>query len=205
MYQRHWNLSRRSLRGSVDWNSVKYFLIASTASSLPSWECGLKYMHVPYLFSRLSVAPFVGVWIEIEKKWKKHIRILSRSLRGSVDWNNPPISVNNWANSRSLRGSVDWNQFLEIVTDVPHWSLPSWECGLKSTIGGFIPLVTESLPSWECGLKFSLWYLRNLEVRVAPFVGVWIEISFASTIGTPCECRSLRGSVDWNWIMYCNL
>ena len=33
--------------------------------SLPSWECGLKYLIYANLILQLHVTPFVGVWIEI--------------------------------------------------------------------------------------------------------------------------------------------
>ena len=40
-------------------------------SSLPSWECGLKYLIKPYHNRVCLVTPFVGVWIEIEIWHKK--------------------------------------------------------------------------------------------------------------------------------------
>ena len=33
------------------------------------------------------------------------------------------------------------------------WSLPSWECGLKSNNSTIRCFSIRSLPSWECGLK----------------------------------------------------
>ena len=33
--------------------------------SLPSWECGLKYLRISYQSQQKFVAPFVGVWVEI--------------------------------------------------------------------------------------------------------------------------------------------
>ena len=41
-------------------------LVVPVARSLPSWECGLKYLPSYLLPDSNSVAPFVGVWIEIE-------------------------------------------------------------------------------------------------------------------------------------------
>ena len=34
-------------------------------SSLPSWECGLKYVFRHLYVCHIVVTPFVGVWIEI--------------------------------------------------------------------------------------------------------------------------------------------
>ena len=56
-------------------------------------------------------------------------------------------------------------------------SLPSWECGLKSQRPMWHRSALLSLPSWECGLKFSFRRYLQMRGRVAPFVGVWIEIS----------------------------
>ena len=36
-------------------------------SSLPSWECGLKFFGFQHRFKSNLVAPFVGVWIEIDQ------------------------------------------------------------------------------------------------------------------------------------------
>ena len=108
-YHNSTNYTRRSLRGSVDWNheskfdeehakkslpswecGLKYFLLGRDSSqkrSLPSWECGLKLvLNVIYMKS-CDVAPFVGVWIEIYNNSYKRNNESSRSLRGSVDWN----------------------------------------------------------------------------------------------------------------------
>ena len=79
-------------------------------------------------------------------------------------------------------------------------------------------LILLSLPSWECGLKFSsqsdvfqrdrvapfvgVWIeivydLEDVEeVSVAPFVGVWIEIVHGGGFTGQAGGRSLRGSVD---------
>ena len=35
-----------------------------------------------------------------------------------------------------------------------------------------------------------------VNIAVAPFVGVWIEIPFATSLTCSCPSRSLRGSVD---------
>ena len=57
-------------------------------------------------------------------------------------------------------------------------SLPSWECGLKSPASLIFSTVCSSLPSWECGLKSGTHRGAESPDRVAPFVGVWIEIGY---------------------------
>ena len=82
-----------SLRGSVDWNITILTAARIYVRSLPSWECGLKYLaSYPTQSPRtrhslrgsvdwnkrdgeptadfIRVTPFVGVWIEIKKMFK---------------------------------------------------------------------------------------------------------------------------------------
>ena len=77
--------------------------------SLPSWERGLKpSSSVPTALTG-NVAPFVGAWIETLGSGSILV-LCSRSLRGSVDWNQHPASYVAELYCRSLRGSVDWNE-----------------------------------------------------------------------------------------------
>ncbi|MFR5058163.1 hypothetical protein, partial [Faecalimonas umbilicata] len=59
---------------------------------------------------------------------------------------------------------------------LPRPSLPSWECGLKSTSLEAMGKAFKSLPSWECGLKFMVVERAISSKSVTPFAGVWIEI-----------------------------
>ena len=59
--------------------------LATISESLPSWECGLKSERACATEIPWSVAPFVGVWIEIIYKVLNNLQTLCRSLRGSVD------------------------------------------------------------------------------------------------------------------------
>ena len=53
-----------------------------------------------------------------------------------------------------------------------------------------------SLPSWECGLKSTGKFINVSHKSVAPFVGVWIEIRGLTPCSADKTSRSLRGSVD---------
>ena len=53
-----------------------------------------------------------------------------------------------------------------------------------------------SLPSWECGLKLTFFHPFVKLILVAPFVGVWIEITTSPSMSRTGIRRSLRGSVD---------
>ena len=44
---------------------LKVFYKACFIPSLPSWERGLKYLHVISDLNLFGVAPFMGAWIEI--------------------------------------------------------------------------------------------------------------------------------------------
>ena len=59
--------------------------LATISESLPSWECGLKSERACATEIPWSVAPFVGVWIEILIQHCDCIFLYRRSLRGSVD------------------------------------------------------------------------------------------------------------------------
>ncbi len=54
-------------------------------TSLPSWECGLKFLYIVKKLAKINVTPFVGVWIEISKLGWKRNQENCHSLRGSVD------------------------------------------------------------------------------------------------------------------------
>ena len=77
-----------SLCGSVDWNMDSLDMHTFTSSSLPVWECGLKFLGSLGLSSYQYVTPCVGVWIEIACREEKMGKGASHSLCGSVDWNN---------------------------------------------------------------------------------------------------------------------
>ena len=95
-----------SLRGSVDRNTKnnveKYrdivtpfagvwieiapeLSIRNVRRSLPSRECGLKFLHLSNDFVCHFVTPFAGVWIEIQVSVYRSSDKSSHSLRGSVD------------------------------------------------------------------------------------------------------------------------
>ena len=139
----------------------------------------------------------MGVWIEIKFEFEDEIESC--------------MSLPSW--------ECGLKYFWSIWRALQMMSLPSWECGLKwerSTAPTDLPW---SLPSWECGLKFLfrlywLWVysvapfvgvwieitthikLRYIPTYVAPFVGVWIEIIVTCSQRGACRGRSLRGSVD---------
>ena len=120
-----------SLRGSVDWNPVKFNVSKISVVSLPSRECGLKFTVLTVLPPVVLVTPFAGVWIEITSSagiwcgtdvtpfagvwieicWRSNnLRTQPcHSLRGSVDWNLITKALYACTCCHSLRGSVDWN------------------------------------------------------------------------------------------------
>ena len=53
--------------------------------SLPSWERGLKLSEAYIKSTGALVAPFVGAWIEMERKGVHRWVLVCHSLRGSVD------------------------------------------------------------------------------------------------------------------------
>ena len=196
-----------------------YWLILQ---SLPSWECGLKSFYTPIdeqdsqgrslrgsvdwnlsdkkFVNAITVAPFVGVWIEIDTAGTLIPIFLSRSLRGSVDWNLVGIKAAYLQLSRSLRGSVDWNGWGRVLDYIGvrcrslRGSVDWNKLGQVKNEGG---IVAPFVGVW---IEMFTTYESCYNLRVAPFVGVWIEIGKSMCNGDTVECRSLRGSVDWNYL-----
>ena len=69
------------------WIEITICAPATTAplTSLPSWECGLKFLSLEERDKKLLVAPLVGVWIEILASLEERDKKPCRSPRGSVD------------------------------------------------------------------------------------------------------------------------
>ena len=169
-------LIRRSPRGSVDWNFFRFRYGIFPWLSLPTRECGLKYVS------------------EVPRGNTNR-----RSPRGSVDWNRMARDFIRMDYGRSPRGSVDWNNLPDASFDRFVGSLPTRECGLKYNtlicsadyirrsprgsvdwnhhITSIKSASRTSLPTRECGLKFSRHPQGQMIQWVAPHAGVWIEIS----------------------------
>ena len=98
---------------------------------------------------------------------------------------------------RSSRGSVDWNPKTS-----PRWLqrmvAPLVGAWIEINVSSNIIKPLESLLSWERGLKSS--YIRNINIRNCRSsrgsVDWNIHISYIYISNT---CRSSRGSVDWNY------
>ena len=134
-----WNLNMKireiyhyshSLRGSVDWNLRTYARINGRSRSLPTRECGLKFLIRHPLISANTVTPYAGVWIEIcvithfAKNTDRH------SLRGSVDWNWRHCSPSDVFCVTPYAGV--WIEIVWTGLFFLHFrSLPTRECGLK--------------------------------------------------------------------------
>ena len=110
--------------------AVKCF-VTHWVLSLPSWECGLKYLDKVSTNPQPQVTPFVGVWIEMNVYSGVAIKVFVTPFVGV--WIEIQCAVGMLTHSKQ--------------------SLPSWECGLKSLTYDDSLSYYESLPSWECGLK----------------------------------------------------
>ena len=144
-------------------------------TSLLSWERGLKSRLIVVIHWRSVVAPLVGAWIEMV--------IYSDSIRSVV--------------SRSSRGSVDWN--LYIIHLIHLFSVaPLVGAWIEMPELGEVCNYDLSLLSWERGLKLNHIRKINNPGNVAPLVGAWIEIWCMLRKKDCVYRRSSRGSVDWN-------
>ena len=75
-------------------------------------------------------------------------------------------------------------------------SHPSWVCGLKPLTKVVGLLNMKSHPSWVCGLKQNESVQKHENVKVTPFVGVWIETSCGWLTYHQFRGHTLRGCVD---------
>ena len=124
---------------------------STSAKSLPSRERGLKYQKAPETHRRSLSLP------SRERGLKYCFDALrctasGRSLRGSVDWNNVVRKI--WSHGKVAPFAGAWIEIMSLWFQAPQSaSLPSRERGLKwwriILNSGFL----WSLPSWECGLK----------------------------------------------------
>ena len=168
----------------------------------------------------MKVAPFAGAWIEI--LWVDIVSItsISRSLRGSVDWNTITVIYMVFVIRRSLRGSVDWNSSIlyfliyfivapfagawieitktgEMIKTLTSRSLRgSVDWNLQVLVSHYS--LRMSLPSRERGLKYNHSYLYGFGFGSLPSRERGLKYSRKQGIAH-LFCRSLRGSVDWNW------
>ena len=208
-----------SLRGSVDWNPVKFNVSKISVVSLPSRECGLKFTVLTVLPPVVLVTPFAGVWIEITSSagiWCGTDVTPFAGVWIEICWRSNNLRTQP---CHSLRGSVDWN-CVKPVIHIPYFlSLPSRECGLKFNHKSTICLHMLSLPSRECGLKSRcilpclrpLWSLPSrecgLKLKIFVVFSVMWRHSLRGSVDwnpikllpmLPTKSHSLRGSVDWN-------
>ena len=210
----------RSLRGSVDWNSLSSCRWSDSVMSLPSRERGLKYIHPVSPNTLCKVAPFAGAWIEIFQRrlWNSCVR--SRSLRGSVDWNNAAI-ITRYVNSVAPFAGAWIEIYFNFVfaswafvapfagawIEITHLLHLSFALTVAPFAGAWIEIqVTEKISERNAVAPFAGAWIEILLVKanwyclwVAPFAGAWIEMQLLVCRHGKTSRRSLRGSVDWNY------
>ena len=109
--------------------TISFGICVISKQSLPSWECGLKYVKRAFFKRKGKVTPFVGVWIEISfcriawvicwslPSWECGLKYSKRRISSSPQNVTPFVGV--WIEifnvaflslsylCHSLRGSVD--------------------------------------------------------------------------------------------------
>ena len=66
-------------------------------------------------------------------------------------------------------------------------SHPTWVRGLKQNEGSRLDNANKSHPTWVRGLKLPKQILQKVMLRVAPYVGAWIETPESGSIGMPLD------------------
>ena len=142
----------------MDWNIVVMYIRKSnrchTLRGCVDWNC-LRRLRIWRLY---NVTPYVGVWIETPQI-AHIINSNCHTLRGCVDWNRAlSCELVVLILGHTLRGCVDWNNSsIVIVSESP-----------SHTLRGCV--------DWNKNAR-----LRNNELNVTPYVGVWIETYFNSS------------------------
>ena len=126
-------------------------------TSLPTWGRGLKFVVISVSAAFASVAPYMGAWIEIVQDDGQTGNVLVAPYMGA------------W-----IEITVPRSGSTATIT-----SLPTWERGLKSVSRAIFRVMSLSLPTWERGLKSSTRHSHRLYLRVAPYMGAWIEIEIS--------------------------
>ena len=169
------------------------------------------------MLQKISVAPLVGAWIEIERLTERSSKYHVAPLVGA--WIEIyGIDLKSTLLSRSSRGSVDWN-CAGVVGIAIGVSLLSWERGLKwlvckSKIGetgrssrGSVDwnlIKDKDYNAYDVAPLVGAWIEMPMIAvlaaasTVAPLVGAWIEILRYQQPHCDSYRRSSRGSVDWN-------
>ena len=167
-----------------------------TASSHPSWVCGLKPDDVCCPPAECHVTPFVGVWIETRCHvlhwcvccvtpfvgvWIETLPPWSciGSRKSHPSWvcglKQVLVVALDCAHRHTLRGCVDWNR-------------------RKTTACAILP-VTPFVGVW---IETAAFVRMRQHIEVTPFVGVWIETVRRLLYLAAVVCHTLRGCVDWN-------
>ena len=145
--------SCHSLRGSVDWNSKSPVSLLSSSTSLPSWECWLKYNGDDFSKNLFLVTPFVGVLIEI-------LQDLKEVRQNEVT---PFVGVLIEIKKHRLHNyTKKVTPFVGVLIEIDYSTIIENQKNVTPFVGVLIEI--------RMLLLHKFWY------RVTPFVGVLIEI-----------------------------
>ena len=167
-----------TLRGYMSWNHdnrierLKYFCHCTLLGCM-SWNCKVLWK----VQTVWVIASYVGVWI----KTKHNLNICASPLLHPMwVYELKPAYTEKHSNYKAdctLRGCMSWN--CDYWTDYPWCTLhPTWVYELKR------------------GSRCSTSSL------IAPYVGVWVEISVVIEYKQSSAYYALRGCVSWNVRLY---
>ena len=146
----------------------------------------------------------MGAWIETVNEQVEYLRIVSRTLRGCVDWNfwaMPKELAEGKSHPTWVRGLKQGQAAQQLGSAMSH---PTWVRGLKLWYNININLEKLSHPTWVRGLKPST-LSRNYLLRCRTLRGCVDWNHKFSGACLPILCRTLRGCVDWNKLIALNV
>ena len=126
-------------------------------------------------------------------------KIVGRTPRECVDWNNHIQVIFMEFRCRTPRECVDWNSSMLSGSKKVDMSHSSWVRGLKPYLLVFNDVGNKrSHSSWVRGLKQVEYYSLAKTLTVALLVSAWIETSIPCYNLTFFFRRTPRECVDWN-------
>ena len=187
-------LCGRILHGCVDWNNDENGNPKMCYRSHPTWVRGLKLLLPSRSPLIMTVASYMGAWIETKFNMSQVNQYTSRILHGCVDWNGLlqcgaangicvasymgawietylclPCLPSNFVASY-MGAWIETQLVVRAISKVA--SHPTWVRGLKRDLVYFACCIDASHPTWVRGLKLNLWTLLKNVLQSHP---TWVR------------------------------
>ena len=172
--------------------------ISAVASFAEAW---IEMIQLNRLLQKIVVASFAEAWIEIIRQMPILCAVSGRFLRGSVDWNSQrETERKHWVVASFAEA---WIEIVRLYKTASASNVASFAEAWIEIYQDWCKYITaSSLPSRKRGLKSTNWKRYQWGCLVASFAEAWIEIYGMLWHERSPYRRFLRGSVDWNPLIW---